>query len=690
MSTHTENSMYRLLVQSVTDYAIYMLSLDGIVSNWNAGAERAKGYRPDQIIGKHFSVFYTEADRSIDLPQQALRTALQTGRFSGEGWRLRRDGSRFWAHVVLQPVQDEAGTTIGFAKITRDMTEQKKLEAQGVEQERNFRLLVQGVTDYAIYMLSLEGIVSNWNAGAERAKGYRADEIVGHHFSEFYLPEDRQSGLPKRALETARKTGKFEGEGWRLRKDGSRFWAHVVIDAIRDEAGDLIGFAKITRDVTEKKRIEDRVTHLAHHDALTALRNRASFRDSVERSLHEGRQCCLLYLDLDRFKPVNDTLGHLVGDKVLQVVAERIASCLRKTDVGGRLGGDEFAVLLVDCQQDAGAMKASERLIREIEKPIAVDNFSVSVGVSVGMAFTGDDALSTEMLLRNADLALYAAKKEERGTYRCYEPGMESVLSQRKAMESDLRLALIRNEFFLHYQPVIHAVHGSITGYEALIRWASPTRGNVSPEDFIPFAEEHGLMVEIGDWVLRTAFTEAAQWSDDLSISVNLSPAQFRSAHLVKRIAALLELTGLAPSRLELEVTETAMMGDIAAAKSILDELRSMGVMVAMDDFGTGYSSLSFLRMLPFTRIKIDKSFIQDLGKTQESLAIVRAVTGLCSSLGVATTAEGVETDEQMRILQREGCQELQGFLLGRPAAYPERNGMQIQRLVSGAIGRVA
>ncbi len=681
MQTHTEDAMYRMLVQSVTDYAIYMLTLDGVVSNWNAGAERAKGYSPDEIVGQHFSVFYTEVDRARGLPKHAITTALQMGRFEGEGWRVRRDGSQFWAHVVLQPIQDELGTTVGFAKITRDITEQKQRQARVEEQERSFRLLVQGVTDYAIYMLSPEGIVSNWNAGAERAKGYRAEEIVGQHFSRFYLPQDRKNQLPERALATALNQGKFEGEGWRLRKDGSKFWAHIVIDPIRDEEGKLIGFAKITRDITEKKKIEDQVSHLAHHDSLTSLLNRASFRDSVERTLDQGRCCALLYLDLDRFKPINDTLGHLVGDKVLQAVADRIAGQFRDTDVVGRLGGDEFAILLVDCAKQNSAKAASERLIREIGKSISIDNFSVSVGVSIGIAFTGDELLSTEMLLRNADLALYAAKNEDRGTYRYYEPGMESVLSQRKALECDLRLALVRNEFSLHYQPVVGASHGSVTGYEALIRWDSPTRGKVSPVDFIPFAEEHGLMVEIGDWVLRTACAEAAQWPEDLSISVNLSPAQFRSANLVKRIARVLEITGLQPTRLEVEITETAMMGDIAAAKIILDELRAMSIMVAMDDFGTGYSSLSFLRLLPFTRIKIDKSFIQDLGKTQESLAIVRAVTGLCSSLGVATTAEGVETEEQMRILQREGCHELQGYLLGRPTASPQEEQSLLTRL---------
>ena len=671
MQNETNDSMYRLLVQSVTDYAIYMLTPTGLVSNWNAGAQRAKGYTADEIVGQHFSLFYTEDDRARDLPQHAMATALDQGRFEGEGWRMRRDHSRFWAHVILQPIKNENGELVGFAKITRDMTEQRAREKKVSEEERNFRLLVQGVTDYAIYMLSPQGIVTNWNAGAERAKGYQAAEIVGQHFSRFYQPEDRKAGKPELALQTALHEGKFEGEGWRLRKDGTRFWAMVVIDPIRDEEGKLIGFAKITRDMTEKKRIEDQVSHLAHHDALTSLLNRASFRDAVDRTLRRGVPCVLLYLDLDRFKPINDTLGHSVGDRVLQVVAERLGEQLRKGDVGGRLGGDEFAILLGDCPDVKAAAAASQRLISEVQKPIEIDNFSVSVGVTVGMA-TAVDNSTTESLLRHADLALYAGKKEERGSARWYEPSMELVLSQRKAMEHDLRLALVRKEFLLHYQPVVEAQSGLVLGYEALIRWNSPTRGHVSPADFIPFAEQHGLMVEIGDWVMQTACTEAARWPGNLTIAVNLSPVQFRSPDLIKKIEAVLSNTGLPATRLEVEVTETAMMGDVPMAKAVLQALRAMGIRIAMDDFGTGYSSLSFLRTLPFTRIKIDRSFIQDLGKTQESLAIVRAVTGLCSSLGVSTTAEGVETEEQMRILMREGCEELQGYLLGRPTTAPQ------------------
>ena len=673
LPNYNDDCMYRMLIQSVTDYAIYMLTIDGIVSNWNPGAERAKGYRAEEIVGRHFSTFYTEEDQARGLPGEMLSRALRYGRAEGEGWRVRRDGTRLWAHVTLQSVMDDAGNTIGIAKITRDLTEQRERERKAQEQERNFRLLVQGVTDYAIYMLSPTGIVTNWNPGAERAKGYRADEIVGQHFSQFYGADDQQRGLPERALAIALKDGKFEGEGWRLRKDGSRFWAHVVIDTIRDEQGELVGFAKITRDVTEKKRVEDQVSHLANHDALTSLLNRAAFHKVVERSLDHGKDCALLYLDLDRFKPINDTLGHPVGDKVLQVVGDRIKAELRTTDVSGRLGGDEFAVLLVDCVNQSAATLAIDRVMRAIERPMTIDGITVTVGVSVGIAATTADSCTTETLLRNADLALYAAKKEERGKFRWYETGMESELVQQKALETDLRSALLRDEFSLHYQPVFDAHTARLVGYEALLRWNNPMRGAVAPCDFIPFAEKHELMVEIGDWVLQSACTEATRWDQSLSIAVNLSPTQFRSKNLLKRITAILEMTGLAPERLELEITETAMMGDIAVAKSTLEALRSKGILVAMDDFGTGYSSLSFLRELPFTRIKIDRSFIQDLGRTPESLAIVRAVTGLCSSLGVATTAEGVETEEQRRILQNEGCLQLQGYLLGRPNAFPKR-----------------
>jgi diguanylate cyclase (GGDEF)-like protein/PAS domain S-box-containing protein len=779
------DAIYRLLVQGVTDYAIYMLAPDGRVRSWNAGARLAKGYEAAEIIGQNFSRFYTEEDRTAGLPRRALETAAAQGGFEGEGWRLRRDGSRFWAHVVIDPIRDEDGGLIGFTKITRDLTEQRERERRAAEQAGVFRLLVQGVTDYAIYMLDADGIVSNWNAGAERAKGYRAAEIVGRNFACFYAEEDQRKGLPQRALAAARATGKFEGEGWRLRRDGSRFWAHVVIDRIHDEDGAFIGFAKITRDLTEQKRqadrmktvaanldlalthmsqglclfdaqerlvlsnrrlhellrldaatiqvgstltdllwqlhanpqlpypvladrvramrdrhlvrisapsgivaeevqrgdraisishralpgggwvstldditerrqIEDRIIHLAHHDTLTALPNRTTFRERLHQVLERpAGSCALLFLDLDRFKPVNDMLGHPVGDVVLQATAGRIKAQLRKSDFVARLGGDEFAVLMEQIDGPGDAEALCGRLIHEISQPLMVNGQQIGIGASIGIAFGpyhGDDP---DTLLRNADLALYRAKQTGRGCHRTFEAEMEQVFQLRRLLEQDLRKALIAEEFLLHYQPVVDIAHGRVTGFEALLRWESPTRGRVSPVDFIPFAEEVGLMPEIGDWVLRTACRDAQAWPEDTTISVNLSPTQFRRGELAERVMMALAQSGLPATRLELEITETAMIDDVVRATSILNELRALGVRVALDDFGTGYSSLSFLRNLPFNRIKIDRSFVQDLGVKPEATAIVRAVTAMCSSLNVAVTAEGVETTRQIRLLER-------------------------------------
>ncbi|MFC3124911.1 EAL domain-containing protein [Pseudoroseomonas globiformis] len=786
------DTLYRLLVQEVTEYAIYMLTADGIVASWNAGAERFKGYRAAEILGRSFAEFHTPEDRAAGLPQQALATARAEGKFEGEGWRLRKDGSRFRAHVVIDAVHDTSGRLLGFAKITRDITAQHEAERRSTESERAFRLLVQGVTDYAIYMLDPRGMVSNWNDGAERLKGYAAAEIVGRHFSVFHTAEDLDAGSPQQALATALAVGKFEDEGWRLRKDGSRFWAHVVLDPIEDVDGTLLGFTKITRDlteqreqstrlqritdkldlalanmsqglclfdaderlalcnrrfremlrldeaaahigstftqllsrlhgpgargairrireehlaslagthhtvaeemiregrtiamshralpgggwvttmddITERRQIERRIVHLAHHDGLTELPNRASFRARLDAETSTEGSCAVLYLDLDRFKPVNDTLGHPAGDALLRAVAERVQGLLRPQDVVARLGGDEFAVMLGGCARATEAGTVADRLIREIGRPFVVSGLQVLIGASIGLAVAPLDGTDPDILLRNADLALYQAKQAGRGCHRAYVAGMERVMQERLELEQDLRRALCNNEFLLHYQPVVDLERDHINGFEALLRWDSPVRGRVSPGEFIPLAEEIGLMPEIGDWIMRTACREAAAWPDGLKVSVNLSPTQFRAPHLVGDIQAALAESGLPPHRLELEITETAMIDDMEMAKTTLHRLRDLGIDIAMDDFGTGYSSLSFLRSLPFTRIKIDRSFVQDLGVKPEAAAIVRAVTGLCGSLGVATTAEGVETESQIAMLRAEGCPEVQGFLISRP-----------------------
>jgi diguanylate cyclase (GGDEF)-like protein len=405
------------------------------------------------------------------------------------------------------------------------------------------------------------------------------------------------------------------------------------------------------------------------------LPNRMTFRtrlESVLKEVDETAPCAVLYVDLDRFKPVNDTLGHQIGDLVLQAAAERIQAQLRETDVVARLGGDEFAVLIGHYHGMQTVTALAERLIHDISRPITIKGLQVLIGASVGIAYAPLHGRDPDLLLRNADLALYRAKSAGRGCHRAYEPGMERVEQERRQLESDLRAALAGQQFTLHYQPIVDTGRNLITGFEALLRWDSPTRGKVPPLDFIPFAEEIGFMPELGRWVLETACLEAAGWPSELKVSVNLSAKQFRQADLLEHIAATLEKTGLPAGRLELELTETAMIDDVRSTTEILEKLRVLGIQIAMDDFGTGYSSLSFLRTLPFTRIKIDRSFVQDVESKPEALAIIRAVSLLCESLGVSATAEGVETERQAEILRAEGCPELQGFLISRPCPASE------------------
>ena len=811
VNANDSDLMYRLLVQSVVDYAIYMLSPEGIVSNWNPGAQRAKGYVPSEIVGQHFSRFYRPEDVAAGLPEQNLATAARTGRCEDEGWRLRKDGSKFWAHVVIDAIRDEHGALLGFAKITRDCTEQRATMLAQREQERRFRILIQGVTDYAIYMLDLDGKVVNWNAGAERAKGYKAGEIIGQHFSVFHTAEDRAAGLPQRALEVARREGRFEAEGWRVRKDGSRFWTSVVIDAVRDDDGELLGFAKITRDITERHQqklnliqakelaeeysqkmaalsgfldsvignipagviAQERATgkillineqaqnlfapgrndmrgstfrdgfetgiadylerqaagtladsdvagnvskidtalgprtlrsrtvmgsspdgkddyaliitedvtdelaayaqihHMAQHDGLTNLPNRTLFQERLVSALGQGgpeqARTALLCLDLDNFKNINDAFGHAFGDKILLMLAHRLKKSLRENDTLARLGGDEFAIVLPGVKRLEEARMAAQRMIDAVDTPFTIDGHEFKVGLSIGIAMTDSEENTAEQLMRFGDLALYEAKRNGRNRFELFRPEMEESARVRRQVEIDLRKALHLGQLQMHYQPIIQKEGCHISGYEALIRWNHPTRGLVAPLDFIPIAEETGLIHELGARAINLACEEAASWQNGEFVAVNLSPVQFKSSELVSTVALALADSGPDPARLELEITESVLLDNTEGNIRTLRALKALGVTISLDDFGTGYSSLSYLRSFPFDRIKIDKSFVRDMGESREAMAIIRAITGLSSSLLIQITAEGVETEEQFQRLQAEGCSHFQGFLFGRP-----------------------
>jgi diguanylate cyclase (GGDEF)-like protein len=429
-------------------------------------------------------------------------------------------------------------------------------------------------------------------------------------------------------------------------------------------------FNGLIDNLAAKQKLEAQLVHMAHHDALTGLPNRLLFREKLNAEVARARrgEClAVLCLDLDHFKSVNDTLGHPAGDALLRAVSVRMRECARETDIVARLGGDEFAIVQVAAEQPGGAIRLSERLIAAIADPFDIAGQQVAIGTSIGIALAPLDSLDTEQLIKSADMALYRAKTDGRGLYRFFETEMDARMQARRTLELDLRAALLKCEFEVFYQPLIDLQSNSVCGFEALLRWNHPTRGLVSPCEFIPLAEELGLIVPLGEWVLRQACCEAVKWPSNIKVAVNLSPAQFKSKGLVLAVTAALAASGLSPRRLELEITESVLLLESESTLATLHELRDLGVRISMDDFGTGYSSLSYLRSFPFDKIKIDQSFVRDLSEKQGSIAIVRAVSGLGRNLGMATTAEGVETEEQLGQLRGEGCTEVQGYLFSKP-----------------------
>ncbi len=430
------------------------------------------------------------------------------------------------------------------------------------------------------------------------------------------------------------------------------------------------GWVAVCNDVTEQHQAEIRIRHMARHDSLTELPNRLQFQEAMEYCLPRSKrneQIAILCLDLEDVHAGHDPRGPPLGDKLLIAVATRLKSCVRHGDLIARLGGDEFAIVQVGMPQPEAATSLANRIVNTLSTPFIIEEHQIVIGASVGIAVAPDDGQNPSQLLKSADLALYRAKEDGRGTVRTFEPEMDARVQARRTLEFDLRQALIHGEFELYYQPQIEIASDEIIGFEALIRWNHPTRGRVVPNEFISLAEETGLIVPIGDWVLKQACQQATCWPESIKIAVNLSPIQFKNQSLVDSIVDALKESGLEPTRLELEITESAMLQDTEHTINVLRGLHDLGIRISLDDFGTGYSSLSYLRRFPFDKIKIDQSFVYGLETADDALAIVRAVTGLSHSLGIATTAEGVETVEQLKTLCTEGCTEAQGYLISPP-----------------------
>lgn len=467
----------------------------------------------------------------------------------------------------------------------------------------------------------------------------------------------------------------YLSEEWERAITSGRPWHNVI--ELRDGRSIAISHLPVPsggsiathEDITERRKAEAQIAYMAQHDMLTGLPNRVQFQDDMQQALAamSDNPVAVLSLDLDHFKNVNDTLGHPVGDGLLKAVAQRLRLCLRPEDKVARLGGDEFAVIQIGAKQPLGSTALAERLIRELSEPFTVDDHQIVTGATVGISLAPDDGSDADRLIKNADLALYRAKEEERGTYRFFEPEMDARMQARHRLELDLRKALLLGEFELFYQPLVKLESGTVSACEALLQWRHPERGLVPWVEFIPLAEEIGLLNQIGAWALEKACSEAQSWPNDIKVAVNLSASQFKSGTLVRDVVSALERSGLPANRLELEITEHILLDETVSTLVTLNQLRNLGVRISMDDFGIGYSSLGYLRKFPFDKIKINPSIVTDVASGAHSVAILRAVAGLSNTLGIATTAEGVETEAQLQWLKKEGCTEAQGALFSEP-----------------------
>jgi diguanylate cyclase (GGDEF)-like protein/PAS domain S-box-containing protein len=686
MTIANSDVMYRHLVQGVEDYAIYMLSPDGTVANWNAGAERTKGYAADEIVGQNFSCFYTPEDRASGLPQAGLARARDRGKFAAEGWRVRKDGTLFWASVVIDAIHGDGGELLGYAKITRDeterrMQEQQLLRAKEMTERYNAELgslssfldaVISQIPSCVLVMDAVSRRIVLANRQVQAMFGVDRADMRGRTMQEC-LPEQACAFFERLCNDALRSDGAMREEEEELSTTlGPRsLRTKTLVFHNSDPRSRYV--LLIADDVTDENAAHAQVRYMAHHDTLTGMPNRRLFREQMLKALNaasDGRATAVLCLDLDNFKSVNDTLGHQFGDELLRLLAKRLPKVLREQDTLARLGGDEFAVVLPNIEQTEDVRRMAQRLVDAVRAPFEIDGHTVPVTVSIGIAVADTPECTADHLLRYADMALYEAKRNGRNGMAFFKPEMETTALKRHEMEMDLRQAIISQQLRLHYQPIKDASHVRTVGREALMRWQHPTKGLIMPNDFIPVAEETGLIHELSAFTLHEACREAMRWEPHETVAVNLSASQFANSALVSLVESALTTSGLPADRLELEITESVLLANSAANLSTLTRLKDMGVKVALDDFGTGYSSLSYLRSFEFDKIKIDKSFTQDVESSREALAIIRAINGIGRSLDIPTTAEGVETPAQLRRLTEEGCTHFQGYLLGRPVSH--------------------
>lgn len=585
---------------------------------------------------------------------------------------------------LLKPI--DSAILLGKVRVFLELAHKRfSLESAMAQLQRVSRRhqVILNCANEGILGIDKNGHIMFSNPSAENLLHARDSNLSGFHLEKIFADSGNVNDDPEHVLRLVATEGQHRSEDARFcRLDGSCFPVDYSCAAIVDNEHEYAGSVLVFNDITERKNVEQQLIRLARYDDLTGLANRTLFRDSLRKSMarakRNGRLMGLLFFDLDRFKAVNDELGHSAGDELLREVARRLQQGVRESDLVARLGGDEFAIVIDEIETAANAGQIAEKLLGELARPMMIEGRRVSTFTSIGIAIYEGDEDSPEAIIKKADTAMYEAKRRGRNGYRYFNEGMTGELSRRKSLENDLAAALENGALEVHYQPQVTANDSTIVGYEALVRWPDQKRGLVSPLEFIPVAEECGLIEKLGDFVIATACRQLADWRStevvaaDCRMAINISVMQLHSGMLVPRVRECLEEAGLSPADIELELTESVVMDDAAVAMEQLASLAELGVKIAIDDFGTGYSSLSYLQRLPLDTLKIDRTFISGIGEHPNSDVIVRSILALATSLGIDVVAEGVETEQQATFLRRHGCKLLQGYLFGKPAPAPK------------------
>ncbi len=542
------------------------------------------------------------------------------------------------------------------------------------ESEERLHAMIEAIGE-AIMVTDPQGIIKRVNPAFSLITGFSVDEAIGQT-PRFLNSGRHEPSYFETMWQHLNSHGYWEGETWNRRKNGEIFPVWQVITSVKDSQGKLIEFISLFHDITQRKRSEAEIAYRANYDALTGLPNRALLAERLNQSLKQARRentrVAVLFIDLDLFKRVNDTLGHAIGDALLQAVAERMRQCVRETDTIARQGGDEFVVLLVDIEGSSAAGIVAEKIISLLAAPFDLSGNEIHIGASIGITLFPEDGVDVETLFRNADLAMYRAKDAGRNNAQFFERAMTTAALERRTLEDDLRNATARREFELHYQPIIDLPSGQIIGAEALPRWNHPQRGRIGPDQFIPLAEESGLIREIGAWVFEEACTQLAVWlkaGHHLNLAINVSVRQLPDALSVTQILTVLARHGLSPHQIVLEITEGVLLADAPAIQAWFNDAGAAGLKLAIDDFGTGSSSLSYLKRFPVHHVKIDKAFVRDMASDPADRALVDAILAMAKSLGLSVVAEGVETSEQAELLRTRACAHAQGFLFGHPVS---------------------